>query len=155
LQRFYQVSRRTIVTARYSTHNFRLIFGLTVLLLLWIGLQAAYSHTLHDGSIYHPEVRVDRCHLDIEHTEIEPCCQSNACHRSTPVKRDLDSPGYHTQQSASHLLIHESQTQTPQLKAGSPLKQTYAVPHRFLSQIRPPESPLRSLSELKTVILLH
>jgi len=143
------------VTERHSTHNFCLISGLTVLLLLWVGLQAACSYNCPDSYSYHPKVRVDRCHLDIDHAETKLCCQSDACHRSVPLQRDLDSPSYHTQQGASHLLIHESHTYSPQLKVGSPFKQIYSVPRQFFSRVSPPESPLQSLYGLKTVVLLH
>ena len=143
------------MTERQPTHNLRLIFGLAALLLLWVGLQAAYSYTPDDSYVYHPEVRVDRCHLDIDHTNVEPCCQSDACHSTAPLKRDLDGPSYHTLQTALHLLIHESQTHTPQLKVGSPLKQTYSIPQQVFSRVSPPESPFQSLYGLKTIVLLQ
>ena len=144
------------MTRRLTTHNLQLILGLTILLLFWVGLQAAYSCATYGSCAYNPEVRVNRCHLDY-HTQAkaELCCQSEACHRNTPQQRDLGGPAYHVEQAISHLLIHESRTHTPQFKVGAPFIQTFNTPITVSCNIKTPETPLQALINLQTIVLLN
>lgn len=143
------------MTRRLTTHNLQLILGLTILLLFWIGLQAAYSCATHDGCAYNPEIRVDRCHLDDTRAKAELCCQSEACHSNTPQQHDLGGPSFHAERNASHLLIHESRTHTPQLKVGAPFIQISNPPAIVSCNIKAPETPLQALTNLQTVVLLN
>ena len=135
--------------------NLQLILGLTLLCVFWVGLQVAHSCSTHDGCTYNPEVRVDRCHINQDRTQIELCCQSEACHRSTPLQRDLGTPGYNNEQKTSHLLIHESRVQPPQPKMGTPLIELFSATTTVLQHLNPPEVQRQSLTSLKTVVLLN
>lgn len=138
-----------------SIVNPHLILGLTLFCVFWAGLQVAHSCSAHNGCSYSPAVRVDRCHIDQDRTKIELCCQSEACHRSTPLQRDLGTPSYNNEQKTSHLLIHESRVQPPQPKMGTPLIELFSATTTVLQHLNPPEVQRQSLTSLKTVVLLN
>jgi len=96
------------VTRHHATQKLQFIIGLTLLCVFWAGLQAAYSCPTHAGCTYSPEVRVDRCHIDQKRTPVKLCCQSEACHRSTPLQRDLGIPEYHHSQKSAQLLTEKN-----------------------------------------------
>ncbi len=140
---------------QHRSYTLQLVIGLSIFFLLGIGLQVSRSYAAYDGCAYNPEIRVDRCHLDPARSEAKRCCQSEACHQTAADSRNLGGPGYHTLTSYAHLLIHESRTQTPQLKAGTPFIDQLSPPAQIVCRIKTPDSPLQSLGHLQTIVLLN
>jgi len=141
------------VIRRQTILNFQLIIGITLLCLLWAGLQAAHSCSAYDSCNYRPDIRVDRCHIEQNTTKIENCCKSEACHQTTPVQHDMGTPSYNNEQNISHFLIHESRVQSPQSKEGTRRPEFFRTMSTVLCQITPPEMQRQALASLRTVVL--
>ncbi|MDX2481536.1 MAG: hypothetical protein QNK24_14525 [Desulfuromusa sp.] len=143
------------MTERNSISNVQLIFVLAALLLLCGGLQSAFGCLLQEQQAYNPEIRVDSCHLVVSQKKLAPCCQSEACHQTAPLQRDLGSPEYHTLHKNLHSLAHESRPLTPQLKVGQAFIIYHPALPQFFSLAKTSQTPLQSQHSLRTTILLH
>jgi hypothetical protein len=143
------------VTEHNLINRFRLIFTITVLLLLCGGLQSAFACLLPENQPIDASIRVDRCHSVINQKESIPCCQIEVCHQSTRPQRDLGGPGYQTLHKGSHALVHESRPLTPQLKTGEPFVTQSIVPKHSSPFSSGSQEPLQSLYSLRTVVLLN
>ncbi|MEE4254924.1 MAG: hypothetical protein V2I50_12865 [Desulfuromusa sp.] len=147
--------QRATVTEHYPINRFRLIFIITMLLLLCGGLQSAFACLLPESQGQRFSIRVDSCHLVISQQEGSSCCQAEVCHQSTLPQRDLGTPGYQTLHQGSHALTHESRPLTPQLKTGEPFIIQHVATAHFSPFLRGSQEPLQSLYSLRTVVLLN
>lgn len=140
---------------RFIHSRFQLIFLLTIFVFVCSGLQAATASVRPQENVCAPVVRTDGCHLIFIQAKPPTCCPSRACHQTTPVQRDLGRPEYHTQQKSAHPLAHESRTFSPQFKAGQAIVATYVPQNNFQSINTIQPKPLQSLTNLRSVVLLH
>ena len=147
--------QRVTVTEHNPINRFRLIFTITVLLLLCGGMQSAFACLLSGNQFPNASIRVNRCHSVISQKESIPCCQIEVCHQSTQPQRDLGGPEYQTLQKGSHALVHESRPLTPQLKTGEPFTIQHIATVHCSPFSRGSQEPLQSLCSLRTVVLLN
>ena len=143
------------MTERTPLSNLQLTFILATFLFFCGGLQSAFGCLLYGEQAYSPEIRVDSRHPVISQAKPAPCCQSEACHQTTPRQYDLDNPEYHTWHENSHPLIHESRPLTPQLKVGRPFIISCLDLPRFFFTTKTSQIPFQSLYSLRTIVLLN
>lgn len=143
------------MTQHPSINKFRLIFIMTVLLLLGAGLQSAFATLLPEQQSHSSAVRVDRCHSINSPEQSSSCCQIETCHQTQRPQRDLGGPEYQTRHKGSHSLAHESKPLTPQLKVGQPFISPHIILPHFASLPTGSRKPLQSLDSLRTIVLLH
>ncbi len=142
--------------AKKNLHNnYRLIFFLVGFLIFCGGIQSVSGCLLPEDRVYNSEIRVDSCHLIISQKEVPPCCQIEACHKSTPVQRDLGGPEYHNQFKDSHSLVYEPRPLNPQVRAGKPFITNYSILPHFSSLEKSSLVPRQSLYSLRTIVLLN
>jgi hypothetical protein len=143
------------VTIRNINKTLWPIFLAAIVLFFCSGLQSASACMVQEDLVYNPAVRVDSCHLVSIPEQVAPCCQSEACHQTTPRPDDFGSPEYQRLHHDSYLLVHEVRPLTPQSKAGVPF---VGYP---LEQLQTPVNlgrvlnPRQALHNLRTIILLN
>ena len=143
------------MTVRNINNMIRLIFLATIFLLFCTGLQSAFSCPVQGNLIYHPEIRVDSCHLVVNQKKSTPCCQSEICHQTAPRQHDFGGTEYQNLHHDSYLLVHEARPLTLQLKVAPPLTCRHFTQPQIQVSCEKKQAPRQALHNLRTVVLLN
>jgi len=143
------------VTVRNFNNTIRLVFLAAMFLFFCTGFQSAFGCLIQESQVYNPEIRVDSCHLRVEHKRSTPCCQSESCHQTAPKQHDFGGPEYQNLHHDSYLLIHEIRPLTPQFKIAPALTCRYFEQPQIQVNSEKPQDPRQALHNLRTIVLLN